>query len=73
MVTVSITDNGPGIPENLRDKIFQPSFTTKKEGLSFGLGLGLSIVQKIVETYRGGISVESRPGRTTFTVQIPVN
>ncbi len=71
LITVTITDNGPGIPEELRERIFQPSFTTKKEGLSFGLGLGLSIVQKIVETYRGSISVESRPGQTTFTVRLP--
>lgn len=70
-ITVRISDNGPGIPQNLTDMIFQPSFTTKKKGLSFGLGLGLSIVQKIIETYKGTISVNSRPGKTTFTVQIP--
>jgi len=72
-ILVSITDNGPGIPEALQEQIFQPNFTTKKEGLSFGLGLGLSIVQKIIETYRGSISVESRPGNTTFRVIIPIN
>lgn len=71
-IRVSITDNGPGIPEDLQAQIFQPNFTTKKEGLSFGLGLGLAIVQKIVETYRGHIAVDSRPGQTTFTVEIPV-
>lgn len=71
-LTVAITDNGPGIPPGLRDEIFQPNFTTKKEGLSFGLGLGLSIVQKIVETYEGNIEVESHPGETTFRVRIPV-
>lgn len=70
-IRVAIADNGPGIPAPLQEHIFQPNFTTKKEGLSFGLGLGLAIVQKIVETYRGRISVDSRPGSTTFTVEIP--
>lgn len=68
---VSIIDNGPGIPEEQMKKVFEPNFTTKVKGLSFGLGLGLSIVKKIVTSYKGGISVTSRPGETRFTVTLP--
>lgn len=71
-VVVAITDNGPGVPEALRDKIFQPDFTTKKSGLSFGLGLGLAIVQRLVESYGGDIALKSRPGKTTFKVKLPI-
>ena len=69
---VSLIDNGPGIPDEIKDKIFQPNFTTKKGGLSFGLGLGLSIVQRLVDSYNGKIEVSSRKGKTSFTVKIPV-
>ena len=62
----------PGVPEALRDKIFQPDFTTKKSGLSFGLGLGLAIVQRLVESYGGDIALKSRPGKTTFKVKLPI-
>ena len=72
-ITVSITDNGPGIPEETMDKIFRPNFTTKKGGLSFGLGLGLSIVQRLVDSYNGKIQVNSKPGKTSFIVKIPIN
>ncbi|MCM2680247.1 ATP-binding protein [Echinimonas agarilytica] len=71
-VDILITDNGPGIPKELQDKIFQPNFTTKKDGLSFGLGLGLSIVMRLVESYGGRIVVNSVPGKTTFSVTLPV-
>jgi signal transduction histidine kinase len=70
-ILVSISDNGPGIPADIRDRIFQPNITTKKEGLSFGLGLGLTIVQSIVTRYHGRILVESEPGSTTFTIHLP--
>jgi signal transduction histidine kinase len=68
---VIVHDNGPGIPEHLIPRIFQPNFTTKVNGLSFGLGLGLSIVKKIVNHYKGSIRVESVPGDTKFIVQLP--
>lgn len=71
-IQVSITDNGPGIPDDLIDKIFQPNFTTKKDGLSFGLGLGLSIVLRLVESYSGDVSVKSAPGKTTFKFKLPI-
>jgi signal transduction histidine kinase len=71
-VKVSVADNGPGIPPDLLPAIFQPNVTTKIKGLSFGLGLGLSIVQRIVQHYGGQIEVRSRPGETVFLVVLPV-
>jgi C4-dicarboxylate-specific signal transduction histidine kinase len=71
MIIVMVKDNGPGIEEEMKSKIFQPNFTTKVNGLSFGLGVGLSIVKKIINSYKGSISVESQPGDTRFIVQIP--
>ncbi|MCS6905213.1 MAG: PAS domain S-box protein [Bacteroidia bacterium] len=67
---VSITDNGPGIPPEIMSRIFEPFFTTKPQGE--GTGLGLDICRKIVEKHRGKIEVDSEPGRTTFTVKIPL-
>ncbi|WP_367898664.1 PAS domain-containing protein [Leptospira sp. WS58.C1] len=68
-INVEITDNGPGIPENILDKIFQPFFTTKLPGE--GSGLGLDIVKKIVEKHKGKIEVETRPGFTMFRILLP--
>jgi signal transduction histidine kinase len=69
-VTVSIEDDGPGVPDDLRARIFEPFFTTKPVGS--GAGLGLDIVQRIVDDHRGEIALESRPGRTVFTVTLPL-
>lgn len=66
---IKIIDNGPGIPKDLQSSVFQPNMTTKVHGLSFGLGLGLSIVQKIVAGYGGSIFLKSDPGNTEFKVQ----
>lgn len=71
-VHVSIIDNGPGIPEKIMTRVFEPSFTTKVGGLSFGLGLGLSIVQRIITEHDGTIEVTSKPGETNFTIKIPL-
>ncbi len=71
-IHVSVTDNGPGVPNELKEKIFRPNFTTKKKGLSFGLGLGLTIVRRIVDSYNGRIRLDSQPGKTTFTIIIPI-
>lgn len=71
-ITIEIEDNGPGIPDEVKERIFQPNFTTKKGGLSFGLGLGLSIVQRLVDSYSGKIKVDSKPGNTKFTIQLPI-
>ncbi len=71
-IRVSIQDNGPGIPREMQGKVFQPNVTTKKQGLTFGLGLGLSIVRRIVQNYNGTIRLESEPGKTVFYVVIPI-
>jgi len=69
-VEILIEDNGPGIPEEIRDKIFDPFFTTKDVG--HGSGLGLFIVHDIVEMHGGSIRVESRIGQgTTFIIWLP--
>jgi signal transduction histidine kinase len=67
---ISITDSGCGIPEDIKQKIFQPFFTTKPTGE--GSGLGLDIVKKIMDKHSGNMTVESQPGRTTFNVFIPI-
>lgn len=72
-VWVIVSNNGPEIPDELINKIFQPNFTTKKGGLSFGLGLGLSIVQRLIDSYNGRIEVESKKDKTTFKIFIPIN
>lgn len=68
-VSVSIQDNGAGISETMKDKIFAPNFTTK----STGTGLGLAMVKQIIESHDGEISFESAPGNTVFTVRLPKN
>ncbi len=69
-IQVTIADNGTGISPEVLPKIFQPFFTTKPPGE--GSGLGLDIVRKIVEKHDGKISVQSVPGKTEFTVSIPI-
>jgi two-component system sensor histidine kinase HydH len=67
-VEVVLKDNGPGIPPEICEQIFNPFFTTKKAGT----GLGLAIVSKIVDELRGSLQVESRPGQgATFRVFFP--
>jgi len=71
-VIIQIQDNGAGIPEEVRSKIFQPFFTTKPTGQ--GTGLGLSISYDIITKGHGGqLSVETEPGRTVFTIQLPTS
>lgn len=70
-VTVTVADNGTGIPKELSDKIFEPFFTTKDVGK--GTGLGISISYGIVKDYGGSIKFESRLGEgTTFILRFPV-
>jgi signal transduction histidine kinase len=69
---IRITDNGMGMPEEVKEKIFQPLFTTKRTGQ--GTGLGLSLSYDIVKAHGGNIRVESIPGKgTTITIAIPTS
>ncbi|MGK7922598.1 MAG: ATP-binding protein [Trichodesmium sp.] len=71
-IGIRITDNGPGIPEEVQKKLFDPFFTTKPTGKGTGLGLSISY-QIIVEKHHGNIIVCSAPGAgTTFMIQIPI-
>jgi signal transduction histidine kinase len=73
---LQVIDTGPGIPEKLLPKIFQPFFTTKgtaRRGEAKGTGLGLAICREIIEHHRGRIEVQSVMGKgTTFTVYLPI-
>jgi signal transduction histidine kinase len=69
-VTVQFTDMGTGISPDIQARIFEPFFTTK--ALGEGTGLGLSIVKNIIDKHHGKIELESTPGRTTFTVRLPL-
>ncbi|MBV9514602.1 MAG: cyclic nucleotide-binding domain-containing protein, partial [Mycobacteriaceae bacterium] len=71
MVRVEICDDGPGIPEDVVDRIFTPFFTTKPFGE--GTGLGLDLARRIVvEKHQGDLRVESEPGNTRFIVLLPL-
>ena len=65
---VTVRDNGPGIPDDIRPHLFEPFVTSK----SSGSGLGLALVAKIVGDHGGLIEVDSRPGRTEFRLHLPV-
>jgi len=67
-ITVQIIDNGPGIPSHLHDKIFYPLVSGRAEGH----GLGLTLAQDFVSQHQGSIEFESEPGRTCFSVMLPL-
>jgi signal transduction histidine kinase len=68
-VLVQFTDDGPGIPQDVAEKVFDPFFTTKAQGS----GLGLAIVRKIVDAHDGRIDLRTSPGHgTTIRVTLPV-
>ncbi|WP_072303644.1 sensor histidine kinase [Cellulophaga fucicola] len=67
-VKISVADNGVGIADEFKDKVFEPKFTTKTSGM----GLGLGMVKNIVETYKGDITLTSQPDKgTVFVVRFP--
>ena len=66
---IEIIDNGLGIPNELKEKIFEPNFTTKTKGM----GLGLSIIKNLITNYKGTISFKSKKGETVFTIKLPVD
>lgn len=71
-VTISVKDNGKGIPQKVLDKIFQPFFTTKPTGQ--GTGLGLSLSYDIVKAHGGELKVETKEGEgTIFIIQLPIS
>ncbi len=65
---IAVSDNGSGIPEADRGRLFEPNFTTK----SGGMGLGLAITKSILENYKGEISFQSEPGKTSFLLDLPL-
>ncbi len=68
-VRVSICDSGPGIPADVRKRLFEPFYTTKEPGR--GTGLGLHISHNVVARHGGRLEVSTEPGRTCFTVTLP--
>jgi signal transduction histidine kinase len=70
-MTIRITDNGTGIPKEILSRIFDPFFTTKKVGE--GTGIGLDIVQNVINRHNGEIKVKSIPGKTEFIINLPVS
>jgi len=71
-VLVEVSDDGPGIPEEVRGRIFEPFYTTKDVGEGTGLGLDISY-RVVVEDHKGDIRVLSEPGDTRFQVRLPVD
>ena len=71
MIRVEICDDGPGIPDDIIDRIFTPFFTTKPFGEGTGLGLDLAW-RIVVEKHHGNIRVESKPGDTRFIIVLPL-
>jgi signal transduction histidine kinase len=69
-VTICVRDTGQGIHEEDLPHIFEPFYTTKKEG--YGVGLGLSTVFGIMEHHKGTVTVESQPGNTAFVLNLPI-
>jgi signal transduction histidine kinase len=67
---IDVSDDGPGIPDDVAARIFDPFFTTKDVGS--GTGLGLATARRIVvDRHSGSLTLDSRPGRTTFRVRLP--
>jgi two-component system OmpR family sensor kinase len=72
---VTVTDDGPGIPENLRGTLFERfarGDSSRFRGTGGSTGLGLAIVQAVVTAHHGEVTVDSRPGRTSFRVELPL-
>jgi two-component system, NtrC family, nitrogen regulation sensor histidine kinase GlnL len=69
VATIKVIDNGPGIPPEIKDTLFYPMVS----GKAGGTGLGLSIAQTLIHQHDGWIDCESWPGRTEFTIYLPIN
>jgi signal transduction histidine kinase len=70
-VVVRVSDDGSGVPDEIRARIFDPFFTTKPVGQ--GTGLGLDLARRVVQVHHGDIGFTSQPGRTVFRVRLPVS
>ena len=70
MRSITISDNGSGIPEAIRDRIFDPFFTTKPVGKGTGMGMSISY-QIVTDNHQGSLRCESSPTGTTFIIDIP--
>jgi PAS domain S-box-containing protein len=68
-VDIHVSDNGPGIAEDIRERVFEPFFTTKSNG---GTGLGLPITRRIIHMHGGDIQLDSFPGGTLFKIKLPI-
>jgi two-component system nitrogen regulation sensor histidine kinase GlnL len=68
-ISVQVIDNGPGVPEALRERIFFPLVSGRDDGS----GLGLTIAQNFIAQHHGTVTFDSVPGNTCFTVLLPVN
>jgi signal transduction histidine kinase len=68
-VEIRVADSGPGISPGLRERIFQPFFTTKDVGK--GTGLGLSVAKGIIESHAGWLGLNPSPEETCFVIQLP--
>jgi signal transduction histidine kinase len=67
-VCVAVSDEGPGVPENVREHVFDPYFTTRDSGT----GLGLAVSREVVAHHGGSLSFVTEDAGTTFTVRLPV-
>lgn len=70
-MTITVTDEGPGIPADERERIFEEFFRGRNARETEGIGMGLAIVKESVELLEGSIEMTSRPGKTTFVVRLP--
>ncbi len=68
-IQISVVDNGYGIPDSIKEKIFQPFFTTKEVGQ--GTGLGLSISKGLIESHSGSITLDTSSENTSFNIRLP--
>jgi len=67
-VSLGVSDNGPGIADDAAPRVFEPFFTSDD---AQGSGLGLAIARELAERMRGSLDVETAPGRTTFSLELP--
>ncbi len=69
VVRLTISDDGPGVPEKLRERVFEPFFTTKERGK--GTGLGLTVCRTIATSHGGDLRIEDQDGRSCFVLELP--